>query len=147
MSELETIENKTSSVWRFGLVGGVVAIALTLGQNWPLGSGGFSANLVVVGGLLAGYLAERNESKPSRAGIVAGVVGIVPGGVFLLFAASRTFAVWIAEEALVTVLIAVPTMLLFIVGVGALVGAIGGGIGGWIATRLHERRSLEEPAG
>lgn len=134
--------------WKYGLLGGIVSIPLTVGAYWATGMGNeFSLNLVVVGGLLVGYLAEKRDLAvgSDAVGLRAGVVGGVPGVVWLLWARFVPAGVGSvtrpsAVEAATVLLVAV-----FGLGIGALVGLVGGAIGGWLARKVGGGRP--EPVG
>ena len=80
-----------AETWQYALVGGVVSIPLSLGLYWYSGMGSdFSLNMIVVGGLLAGYLAKRNSVDAKPAGLRAGLIGALPGLAWMLPQIART---------------------------------------------------------
>jgi len=125
--------------WQCALVGGLASVPLTLGLDWLSDSGDeFSSSMVVVGGLLAGYLASRRSVNPGRAGLGAGVVGGVPGFLWVLPAMVGTagdFADVASFPPLVVLFVA--TFSLVVVALHAGVGLLGGVAGGWLGTVLR----------
>jgi NhaP-type Na+/H+ or K+/H+ antiporter len=124
--------------WRYALVGGVVSIPLSLGLYWYSGMGNdFSFNMVVVGGLLAGYLAERNAADAKPAGLRAGLVGSLPGLAWILPRIARNVA---AEWSPLPIAVFLCLFTLIAFGIGAVAGVIGGAVGGWLFEKVESRR-------
>ncbi|MFC3957143.1 DUF5518 domain-containing protein [Halovivax cerinus] len=91
-----------------------------------------------MGGLLAGYLAQRNARKPASAGIGAGILGGVPAYVWLSSQLIRTATAWPSPFGVVAIfLISIPVLLV----VAALPGWIGGIVGGWATTTFGSPRA------
>ena len=129
-------------VWRYGLLGGLGSIPLTVAlSTWTSPTTGLSGNGVVVGAALAGYLAANASKEAIRAGLLAGVVGGVPFTVWtigtLLGVPDGTVVVWsnpVPEVAL---------LLLAAIGLTVLsmtAGVVGGLVGGWLSKTIHSRR-------
>lgn len=129
--------------WKYALLGGLVSMPLVLIDYWLSGLGDtFPTTMVFFGGLLAGFLAQRDAVDGARAAMGAGVVGGLPGYVFILPAMVRTsqsFAsAWSSPLAAAVLMV---FMGLFIIGINALTGLIGGMVGGWLAKKIHSTRS------
>jgi NhaP-type Na+/H+ or K+/H+ antiporter len=124
--------------WRYALVGGIVSIPLSLGLYWYTGMGSdFSFNMVVVGGLLAGYLAKRNEVQARPAGLRAGLIGAVPGLAWILPRIARDVAAeW--SPLPTAVFLCLSTLIAF--SIGAVAGVIGGVAGGWLCKKVNDQR-------
>lgn len=138
----ESPSTARSEAWTYGLLGGVVSMPLTVGAYWLSGMGNdFSLNLVFVGGLLAGYLVEARDvaADSDAAGLRAGVVGALPGVVWLV--SDRLLPVRGADATLPGGFEAAISALavLFGLGFGAVVGLLGGAIGGWLARKVRGR--------
>lgn len=119
-----------SGTWRYALVGGVVSVPLTLGFHWYAGTANhFSLNMVVVGGLVAGYLARRAAVPAKPAGVRAGLVGATPGLVWFLQGAIRRVEATLSTEVAVVAAVGVGVV---VFGIGAVAGVIGGAVGGWL---------------
>jgi hypothetical protein len=128
--------------WRYALVGGVVSMPLSLGLYWYTGMGNdFSLNMVVVGGLLAGYLAKRGSADAKSAGLRAGLVGALPGLVWIFPATVTTArslaAAWSVPPAAAVLVVVFGGIVL---GIGALAGLVGGAVGGWLAGKVGGTR-------
>jgi NhaP-type Na+/H+ or K+/H+ antiporter len=127
-----------SETWRYALVGGIVSIPLSLGLYWYSGAGNdFSANTVVVGGLLAGYLAKRNAVDAKPAGLRAGLVGALPGLVWILPRIARNGP---AEWSLLPIAVFLCLFTLIALGIGAVAGVVGGAVGGWLFEKVENRK-------
>jgi NhaP-type Na+/H+ or K+/H+ antiporter len=123
--------------WRYALVGGIVSIPLSLGLYWYSGMGtDFSFNMVVVGGLFAGYLAERNSVDARPAGLRAGLIGALPGLVWILPRIAGDVA---AEWSLLPIAAFLCLFTVIAFGIGAVAGVIGGAVGGWLFKKAKNR--------
>lgn len=79
MSPIDSLHDRPGATWTCALVGGVASLPLTLGLYWSSGAGNeFSLNAVVLGGLLAGYLATGRGADATVAGGRAGLIGGLP---------------------------------------------------------------------
>lgn len=127
-----------SRTWQYALVGGVVSMPLTLAAYWSSGANDhFSLNMVVVGGLIAGFLARRYAADVGAAGLRAGVIGGLAGYVWIaptILTTAESFAdAWSFAPA---------TGLLFVVfsavdlGIAAIAGLLGGVVGAWICRKV-----------
>jgi ABC-type antimicrobial peptide transport system permease subunit len=124
---------------KYAMIGGLVSIPLVIGSNWIAGTESyFSANALVVGGFLAGYLAENNGANAPRAGVVAGVVGFLPGYVWALPQMVQTAGSWPSPIDTAVMLVIIP---LSVVGIAALAGGIGALLGGWVTARRNDDSS------
>lgn len=133
-------ENQT---WKYALLGGLISIPLVLGDYWLSGMGDyFSINMVFFGGLLAGFLAQRSTADGRRAAIGAGIVGGLPGYLWILPAMVRTgssFATAWSSPIAASVLMILGGVM--VIGISALAGLLGGIVGGWLAKKADRTRS------
>ena len=126
--------------WKYGLIGGGVALPCTAFSYWQTGSE-VSVGAVVFGGILTGYLLTRSDSETTRAGIQVGIVGGLPilWAVFDTYVAVAGFTqpewVTLAQGVFLTVF----TVAGF--GIAAVVGEIGVRIGTWLADTVEGRRN------
>lgn len=112
---------------------------LTGGEYWLRGLMDFPRNYGLCwrsDGRLSCHPAFR---RADRAGIVAGIVGALPGFLLFLPVLYTIISGWIAADAVISVLLVVALSVLVIFGGTALLGFIGGHIGGWVATTLSRR--------
>ncbi|WP_372912569.1 DUF5518 domain-containing protein [Salinigranum sp.] len=124
-----------TGTWRYALVGGVVSIPLTIGLNWYAGTPShFSLNMVVVGGLVAGYLAKRDAVEAKLAGVRAGLVGAAPGLVWFLRGIISRMDTALSAEVAVVAAVGVGVVVL---GIGAIAGLVGGAVGGWLFEQVR----------
>jgi hypothetical protein len=131
-----------SETWTYALLGGVASIPLTGGAYWLSGTGSyFSLNMVVVGGLVAGYLAYGTAADCAAAGLRAGLIGSLPGVGWLL---TETVPAALAAtgplpfRAVATVAgVGLGVVLVVVV---AIAGLLGGKAGGWLAGKTGWRR-------
>lgn len=128
--------------WKFALVGGLLSIPLSVGNYWLSGMGSsFSGHMVLFGGVLAGYLAQRAGKSAKNVGFVAGVVGGLPGYVFIFPALVRTGSDFAAAWSSVAAATAVMVFSgVFVVSASGFVGLLGGALGGWLFERFDGRR-------
>ena len=127
---------RLTDTWRYALIGGLGSIPLTLGLYWLSGMGNeLSLNMVLVGGLVAGFLAKREDVDIGSVGLRAGVIGVLPG-LWLLFDTAMA-AVGVAEpiqlQAIAIVLMVGVSVVILLVG--GIAGIIGAKIGAWLATK------------
>jgi hypothetical protein len=126
--------------WKCVLIGGGVALPCTAFSYWQTGSE-VSLGIVVLGGLLTGYLLTQSNTDTSRAGIQVGILGGLPilWAVFdtYIAAAGVTEPVWfkLAEGVLLIGFIIIGF------GIAALAGEVGVRIGTWLADSVTNRRS------
>ena len=120
--------------WKYGLLGGIVAMPLTIADYVLFWSSDFPLTMVVVGGLVAGYLAAQHAGSAYRAGAVAGAVGSLPGLLLFLPTLYDTVTQW-AVDGILFPLVGASLVVAFVLGVAAFAGCIGGGLGGWIASK------------
>ncbi len=117
---------------------------LTLAAYWRSGANDhFSFNMVVVGGLIAGFLARRYSADVSAASLRAGVIGGLAGYVWIaptILTSAESFAdAWSFTPA---------TGLLFVVfsavvlGVAAIPGLFGGLLGAWLCRKSGQERTV-----
>lgn len=147
MTDRNRPDRRLSRTTLYALLGGFVSIPLTVAYNRYVGAENeFSLALVVVGGLLAGYLAERAGANVTGAGFGAGVIGGLAGYAWILPAlldtASDFGAAWSFPPATFVLALLFTVVVL---GFGGLVGLLGGIVGGWLADVVHRLRS--SPAG
>ena len=138
MSMDDSSSSRSGAIWKYALIGGLASIPFTLGMYWLSGTGNeFSSSMVFFGGLLAGYLSKRDSIGASRAGGLAGVIGGLPGLIWifpaLLSTVSNFDGLWSTLPMMALFAILFGTAFLLI---SALVGILGGEIGGWLFERL-----------
>lgn len=137
---MNTPYGAVTKTWRYALIGGVASIPLTIGLYWHSGLGNhFSLNMVAVGGLIAGYLAKRDSIDAKPVGLRAGLIGALPGLVWVLPRAVRNVA---AGWSVLSTVILIILFSVAVVVIGALAGVIGGAVGGWLAKKLGDQRLL-----
>ncbi|WP_459194552.1 DUF5518 domain-containing protein [Halosimplex sp. J119] len=132
-----------SLTWQYALVGGVVSMPLTLAAYWSSGaSNHFSFNMVIVGGLIAGFLARRYSADVSAASLRAGVIGGLAGYVWIaptILVSAESFAdAWSfapVKPALVVLFSG------FVLGTAAIFGLLGGLVGSWISGKIGQDRT------
>lgn len=129
---------------KYGLIGGLASIPFSLGLYWQSGMGTqFTANMVVLGGVLAGFLAKRGSARASNAGICAGVIGGIPiliwNQALLLGIPDGFVRVWWSApvlEVLFSLTVVLAFLLFFMIA-----GLIGGLLGGWLLKKVDRRRT------
>ena len=128
-------ENQTL---KYALLGGLVSIPLVLADYWLSGMDNyFSINMVLFGGLVAGFLAQQGSANTRKAAIGAGIVGGLPGGLWILPAIGQTwtsFATAWSSPLAATGLILLGYVLT--VSISAVAGLLGGIVGGWLAKNV-----------
>ncbi len=129
--------------WRYGLLGGVLSLPLTLVGYWQSGSE-LSLSPVLLCGILAGYLAGRATGASHGVGYRVGAIGGLPGLLFLGDLPGAMAALdgpeWFVAVGTAFGVVFACTALFVVVGFSALVGELGARIGGWLATRSDDRR-------
>lgn len=134
--------NLKNGIWRYASIGGLASLPLSLVYYWWSGMGNYFSTLpIFFGGLLAGYLAQMNSRRPAKAGIGAGILGGLPGYIFMLPPMAQTatdFATaWSSPlGAVVVVAFSIPAIIV----VAALPGWIGGFVGGWLAKKVGRKQ-------
>jgi Family of unknown function (DUF5518) len=134
--------NKTSSEWKYALIGGLISIPLTVGYHWFFEPEIYSLIMATTGGVIAGYLAKRNGLRIYRTGVGVGTLGAIPALVMAFSPLSDIATKWLGSGAVVFMVIVVPLVVLAILAIGAVLGFIGGAIGGWLATKFGNRNAL-----
>jgi hypothetical protein len=134
-----------TETWKYALLGGIASVPFTVGLFWLSGTGSeFALDVVLLGGLLAGYLARAGSADASSTsvGVRAGVVGGLPGLwllVDVLRAASALAGpVWFQVAAVSMTVVVVTTAVLGFAGV---VGVLGAKVGDWLAEKRGVQRS------
>lgn len=135
MTEDPPLTRPTTCVWKYALLGGLLAAALTVGAYSLAGDGEqFPLLIVAVGGLLAGSLAHQ---APTRAGLGAGVIGGLPALGWILPAMQSTASdfgsAW-SVEAVEPLLLSI--FVVTLLAVTGLLGLVGGLFGGWLGRTL-----------
>ena len=101
-----------------------------------------SLNMILLGGILAGFLAKNGSVSARNAGISAGVIGGLPIVVWglstLIGIPDGSLIVWSAPILEAVFLIFVGFVIL---GMSALAGLIGGMIGGWLSKKLGTQKT------
>ena len=127
---------------RNALIGGLVSIPLTAGLYWQSGMGNeLSISMVFFGGLLAGYLAQRQHTNEENVGFYAGLVGGLP----VLWIAFNLFETAIGPIGpiwfrMVAVVMTILLVLVSLVLSGA-IGLVGSKVGRWLATKSSQHRT------
>jgi hypothetical protein len=134
--------NRTSSERKYAHIGGIISIPLTVGYNWFFEPEIYSLIMATIGGVIAGYLAKRNSLRIYRAGIGAGAIGATPALLMAFNPLSNIATKWLGSGAVVFTVIVVPSVVLAILAIGAVLGFIGGAIGGWLATKFGNRNAF-----
>lgn len=131
-----------SETWKYAVIGGVASMPLTIGYYWLSGAGNdFSTGMIFFGGLLAGYLAKESGLDPVSSGFRAGVVGGLPGYIWILPGMVRTgtrFATAWSSSVAATVVMAF--FAIAIVATAVLPGLVGGYVGGWLVEKVTGKR-------
>jgi hypothetical protein len=133
-------KNQTS---KYALLGGLVSMPLVLAGNWLSGVGNsFSFNMVFFGGLVAGFHAQQGSANINKAAIGAGIVGGLPGYLWMLPAIGRTWTGFAnAWSSPLAATVMVPFAYVLVVSISALAGLLGGLIGGWLAKSVDRKLS------
>jgi hypothetical protein len=141
--------------WPYALVGGLVAAPLVVAHNLYTGLGGelslmpglgtgLSLNAVLVGGLVAGFLAKRASADADRAAAGAGVLGSSPALVWALAypaeLALETGGAWWFSLAEALILLTFAGLVLTL---GTVAGLLGGFVGKWFASFVDRRTTAD----
>jgi hypothetical protein len=129
--------------WRYAFFGVVLSLPLTLVGYWQSGSE-LSLSPVLLGGILAGYLAARATGTSYGVGYRVGAIGGLPGLLFLVDLPDAMAALggpeWFVAVGTAFGVVFAGIAVFVVVGFSALVGELGARIGGWLATRSDEPR-------
>lgn len=133
-------ENQTL---KYALFGALISIPLVLGDYWLSGMGNyFSINMVFFGGLLAGFLAKRGSANARRAAIGAGIIGGLPGYLWIFPAMVRTGTSFVtAWSSSIAAIVLMTLSGVMVIGISGLAGLLGGIVGGWLAKKADRARS------
>ncbi len=117
---------------------------LTLAAYWSSGANDhFSFNMVVVGGLIAGFLARRYSADVSAASLRAGVIGGLAGYVWIaptILASASSFAdAWSSPPAKALLFVVFSAVVL---GAAAIPGLFGGLVGAWLCRKTGQERAV-----
>lgn len=126
-----------SETWRCALLGGVASIPLTVSLYWLSGAGNeLSLNMVFVGGLLAGFLAQSRSADVGSAGFRAGVVGGLPGLWILaeILEMAATVSGPLAFRVVAGLLVA-GTFAAVLATAAGVAGFLGAKVGAWLAAK------------
>lgn len=137
------LSRQSKETWKYAFIGGLISIPFTFGLYWWSGMGNYlSLNMILLGGILAGFLAKNGSVSARSAGISAGVIGGLPIAVWALSALigipDGPLIVWSAPILEAVFLIFVGFVIL---GMSALAGLIGGMIGGWLSKKLGTQKT------
>jgi hypothetical protein len=118
----------------YALFGGVVGMVAVTAHNLVAGAESqYSLWGVFVGSGLAGFLAANGSRRAKRAGIGAGLLGVVPAFVWL----SDFLPGWVrtsaSEGGPVLAVIFFTFVVLAVATIATLIGVFGGSFGGWLA--------------
>lgn len=124
-----------SASWRYGLVGGVLAVPFVAASYLQTGSS-MSLGAVFFGGLLSGFLAARGGETARGVGTRTGLVGATPVlwvGFDLVTATSALSGPgWFVAAGTGLTAVVVVGFCLFAFALSGLVGEVGGRVGGWV---------------
>ncbi|WP_233553846.1 DUF5518 domain-containing protein [Halococcus sp. IIIV-5B] len=140
MSDL-SLRRRFDSSWKYGLIGGLVSIPLTImSSTWAGSTLDQPGTGVLLGAMLAGYLAANASRRAANAGILAGLVGGVPAALWavgwLVGLPEGPIVVWSNPlSEILFLLLVTATLIAFSVGVGA----VGGLLGGWLSKKINSR--------
>jgi H+/Cl- antiporter ClcA len=114
-----------------------------LADYWLSGRGNyFSIKMVLFGGLVAGFFAQQGSANMRKAAIGAGIVGGLPGYLWIRPAMGQTWTsfanAWSSPLA-ATVLGLLGNVLT--VSISAVAGFRGGIVGGWLAENVNGKLS------
>lgn len=144
MARIGPLRTESTATWKYALVGGVVSLPATTASYWQTGSE-MSLASVLLGSLLAGYLAKRKTGTSAGVGVRAGLVGALPVLWVLSDVLGASTALsgppwFVAAGTLLTILTLTAVGVLGF-GLSALVGGVGGRVGGWLAGSNGSRGS------
>lgn len=129
---MDPLPRVVSPAWKFALVGGLLSWPLTIGELWLSGRGGL---FLFPAGIVAGYLAGRESARAARAGIGAGVVGMVPAVLRIGPPLSETLAGFAADVSIVYAAFAATVIVSASALFAVVAGGVGGALGGWLAAK------------
>jgi len=136
MSESNRSTRQIPRLWTYGLIGGILALPFTAVSYWQTGSE-LSLAPVVLGGLVAGYLATLKTGESNGVGLRAGVIGGLPIVWMLVDILRGTSGLagpsWFVTGATFLTIVFVTVFGVAGFGLSALVGGLGAKIGSWIA--------------
>ncbi|WP_440992240.1 DUF5518 domain-containing protein [Haloarchaeobius baliensis] len=137
----QPLHRRRQDAWTYALVGGLAAAPLVVAHNLYTGLGTeFSLNALLVGGLVAGFLARRASADADRAAAGAGVLGGLPALAWFLpamLASASSFATaWSFPPAgpLLVAVFGLVVLTIFVV-----TGLLGGLVGKWLASFVDRR--------
>jgi hypothetical protein len=131
-----------TQTWKYALIGGLASIPLTAGLHWLSGiENDMFVNMIIFGGLLAGFLAEVRQIDGKSVGFRAGVVGGLPI-LWFVFEALRFVVTGPAGPirfriGAVVMIVGFTIASLFLSGG---VGFVGAKIGRWLAKKTDTQR-------
>lgn len=129
-------ELSTSAAALVGVVGGVAAVLI---HNLLLGATDFNLIGIVLGSVLAGFLARRGSGSAKRAGIATGAIGSL-----LAFGAwSYPLRARFLDDGVLFSTLLIGIMLVVIVTWFAAIGAVGGFVGSWAAGNVASKSGSE----
>lgn len=134
--------SELSDTWRYALAGGLVAIPLmTLGY---LGTGTeLSLGPVLLGGVVAGYLATRDTGTHrgvgARVGLVASLPASIAVGDILLATRGLGGPNWFVAAGIALAVGTAAAVFAVTVGFSILTGVVGARVGGWLAPAADPR--------
>ena len=138
-----SLRRRFDSTWKYGLVGGLVSIPLTIvSSTWTGSTLDQPPTGILVGAMLAGYLAANASRRAVNAGVLAGLVGGVPasgwavGG--LVGLPEGPIVVWSNPLSEVAFLLLVTAAL---IAFSMAIGAVGGFLGGWLSEKVRSGRT------
>lgn len=141
MSSSNRFSDFLTDTWVYALLGGLVSLTLSVGIYISSNSISISEGLVV-GGLIAGYFAQRNGATADSLpiGIRAGIIGSIPAVVFIgMLIEPVSGPTWFSI--LSTAGVAIGHLGLIIV-VSAMVGGLNSFVGWKLALTISENNTV-----
>ena len=141
MSSSNRLSNFLTDTWVYALLGGLVSLTISVGMYTFLNEISISEGLVV-GGLIAGYFAQRNGATADSLpiGIRAGIIGSIPGVVFIgMLIEPVSGPIWFSILGTAGVAIG---YLGLIIGVSAMGGALCSVVGWKLALTISENNTV-----
>lgn len=126
----------------YALFGGVVGMVVVTAHNLFVGAESYySLSGAFVGSGVAGFLAANGSGQFKRAGMGAGILGVVPAFAWSSRFLREWFLTAASEGGPVFAVVLLCFLVLAIATFALLIGAFGGFFGGWLAGQLDPTRN------
>ena len=136
MSRTGPLPLVASDTWKYALLGGLASIPFTAIGYFETGSE-LSLSPVLFGGVLAGYLAQRNTETSRGVGFRAGLVGGLPALWLLTDVLTATSGLagptWFVAAGTIITLGSVLVVATLAFGLSGVIGEVGARVGSWLA--------------